>query len=303
MKTSVTKDFKEAISLLRRGELVAFPTETVYGLGACIHHPDAIKKIFSVKGRPADNPLITHVASVSQALELIQDPPPIFYPLADLFWPGPLTLIVPALPSAVSADQPSLAIRMPRHKIAKKILQGVKSPIAAPSANLSGRPSPTTAQAVLEDLSGKIPLIVDGGPCSIGIESTVLSLVHPVPTILRPGRITRHELEEKLKISIEQTQKGPLLSPGMKYRHYAPRAKVRLVFNCEELKGSFLLSRKPIRGKITHLLSSKTLYHTLREADRLNMQEVEIYCDPIVQSDSALMNRLLRAADVDHAME
>lgn len=302
METQITESIELAIELLKRGEVVAFPTETVYGLGASIEKPDAVQRIFSIKRRPLDNPLIVHVFSLDQALSLVDSPPPEFFRLVECFWPGPLALIVKkniSVSAVVSAGHSTVAIRMPKHPIARKILEGVGEPLAAPSANLSGRPSPTTASDVLEDLEGKIPLIVDGGPCSIGIESTVLSLVHSIPTILRPGQITGRELEEVLKCKIDVCQGGPLLSPGMKYRHYAPKAAVRLVFDEEQLKGSFTLSRVPVAGKTTHPLSSQTLYHSLREADRQGVAEIEIYCDPGVQSDAALMNRLTRAANVE----
>lgn len=306
METQITENPELAIELLKRGEVVAFPTETVYGLGASIEKPEAVQRIFSIKGRPSDNPLIVHIFSLDQVLSLAESPPPEFFRLADRFWPGPLALIVKrnlSVPAIVSAGHSTLAIRMPSHPITRKILEGVREPLAAPSANLSGRPSPTTASDVLEDLAGKIPLIVDGGPCSIGIESTVLSLVHSVPTILRPGQITRQELEEVLQCKIDISQSGPLLSPGMKYRHYAPKAAVRLVFEQAQLKGSFILSRIPLLGKTTRPLSPQTLYHSLREADRQGVAEVEIYCDPIVQSNAALMNRLTRAANIDESVE
>jgi L-threonylcarbamoyladenylate synthase len=214
-----------------------------------------------------------------------------FYTLAKAFWPGPLAIIVkrrPEVPSIASAGQPTIAIRMPSHPIARELIERVGEPLVAPSANLSGRPSPTCLQDVLEDLNGKVDFAIDGGPCEIGIESTVISLFHEIPTLLRPGKITREALESVLGRPVAlPPEQGPILSPGMKYRHYAPKATVRLVYKLEDLKGSFILP------------TAKTLYANLRESDRLGHSHIEIYCDAAVQKDEALMNRLLRASKSD----
>lgn len=184
---------------------------------------------------------------------------------------------------------------MPSHPIALQLIEAFGEPLVAPSANLSGRPSPTTAADVREDLEGKVSLILDGGPCSIGIESTVLSLIHPTPTLLRPGQITQEQLEEVLGEKISLPPKDdPILSPGMKYRHYAPKALLRLVYDLKELKAPFVLSAEPIPG--SRLLSPQTLYAELRRADRLGISAIDIYCNAAVQSNAALMNRLLRAS-------
>ena len=185
---------------------------------------------------------------------------------------------------------------MPSHKTALELIQAFGSPLVAPSANLSGKPSPTCALDAAEDLNGKVPLILDGGNCSIGIESTVLSLVHEEPVLLRPGHITQEELERVLlqKVSISNSTITPL-SPGMKYRHYAPEAKVRLIQNREEIQGTYILSRAPLNGE--RLLSKQTLFAAFREADRRGEPLIEIYCDPIVQEDMGLMNRLLKAKE------
>ncbi len=290
MKTEVLQNFElsKAIHCLKKGDPVVFPTETVYGLAAPIFHEEAVRKIFTIKERPIDNPLIAHIASLDDALLLSEGLNAQFYMLAEAFWPGPLAIVVgkkKEVPNLVSAGHPTIAIRMPMHRIARELIEGVGVPLAAPSANLSGKPSPTRIEDVLEDLDGKVRYIIDGGECSIGIESTVLSLVHQEPTLLRPGNITREALEEVLgqKILLPEP-KGPILSPGMKYRHYAPKAKVKLVFKKEELTGAFF---KP---------TSKSLYATLRDADRQNIAEIEIYCDETVEKDAALMNRLLRAS-------
>lgn len=299
MKTLIVDESRifMAVELLKRGEPVVFPTETVYGLGASIFLPEAIAKIFSLKGRPSDNPLIVHVASIEQALSLIEDVPPSFFLLAARFWPGALTLVLkrqPHVSQSVSAGQPTIAIRMPSHPIALQLIRAVGSPLAAPSANLSGRPSPTCAKDAAEDLEGKVALILDGGPCSIGIESTVLSLAGPIPVLLRPGQITKEDLEEALGQEITLPHLGAAIaSPGMKYRHYAPRAQLRLVYNRAELEGSCVFSREPLKGE--RLLSQKTLFAEFREADRRGERLIEIYCDRMIEKDRALMNRLLKA--------
>ena len=225
--------------LLAEGGLVAFPTETVYGLGANALNPEAVLSIFSAKGRPADNPLIVHIYDRSQLDPLceIPDRAPV---LMDAFWPGPLTLLFPkksTVPDQVTASLPTVAIRMPSHPVASALLKTCGLPVAAPSANRSGRPSPTTALHVLEDMKGRIPLILDGGPCDVGLESTVVDLCHGKPVILRPGGITREMLEKALceEVSVAGSVLRPLqpgeqaLSPGMRYKHYAPSGSVTLV--------------------------------------------------------------------------
>jgi L-threonylcarbamoyladenylate synthase len=301
MKTQLISldDLPRAITCLKEGVPIVFPTETVYGLGASIFIPDALKKIFAIKGRPADNPLIVHVSSIEQAVSLSVDLPEAFYQLSRLFWPGPLTLVVKKnsmVSDFVSGGLPTIAIRMPSNKIALRLIEAV-GPIAAPSANLSGRPSPTTALDVLEDLDGKVPLIIDGGECLIGIESTVLSLIGPRPILLRPGQLDKKTLEEALGQTIDDPKKdSPIHSPGMKYRHYAPKAKVVLKYSLEELKGPYILSPNP--GPGMRLLNEKTLYAELRLADRFGVSEIEIDCSDQLLNNQALMNRLLRAADL-----
>lgn len=302
MKTLVVSpnDLGDAISFLKQGIPIAFPTETVYGLGASIFLSDALRRVFTIKGRPSDNPLIVHVSSIDQAVSLSQELPESFFQLAERFWPGPLTLVVKKNDSVshlVSGGLPTIAIRMPSDAIARKLIVAV-GPIAAPSANLSGRPSPTTASDVLEDLDGKIPLIIDGGECAIGIESTVLSLLGPRPVLLRPGGLGKTILEEALGHSIDDAKKdSPIHSPGMKYRHYAPKAKVSLKFDPSELRGPYILSSKPTSGM--RLLNEKTLYAELRRADRFGVSEIEIDCTPDLLSNQTLMNRLLRASESD----
>jgi len=301
MKTKIIEetDLSDAINSLKKGEPVVFPTETVYGLGASVFNPQAIQRIFEIKERPSDNPLIAHISSLEQAESLSENLPPLFSILAKRFWPGPLALVVkrrPEVPAIASAGHPTIAIRMPSHPTAKKLIEEI-GPLVAPSANLSGKPSPTRLRDILEDLNGKVEVVIDGGDCEIGIESTVLSLYHPVPTLLRPGKITREELEEAIgmPIALPSSVEAPL-SPGMKYRHYAPKSPVRLVYHIEDLKGPFILSPFLIPGKTVRPLHMKVLYAQLREADRLGVSCIEIYCPPSTLENAALMNRLLRAS-------
>lgn len=228
-------DIEEAAGVLRRGGTVAFPTETVYGLGANGLDEQAVLKIFAAKGRPADNPLILHVASLEQAVPLVRDITAQADKLMRLFWPGPLTLILPRsemIPDVVTGGLDTVAVRMPDHLIAQLLIAKAGVPVAAPSANLSGRPSPTEAAAVWDDLYGRIDMVIDGGPSGIGVESTVLDLTGQVPELLRPGGITLEELRAVLgRVDVEGKLSGAMQpkSPGMKYTHYAPRAPVIII--------------------------------------------------------------------------
>jgi L-threonylcarbamoyladenylate synthase len=225
----------EAAQILRNGGLVAFPTETVYGLGAVYNNHSSLLQIFAVKGRPADNPLIVHIWRLEQLTELTGAVSPKAIRLIESFWPGPLTLIFPKksdVSTIVSAGLDTVAVRMPSHPVAGELLRLTGIPVAAPSANLSGRPSPTRGAHVIEDLNGKIDLIIDSGPCSKGIESTVLSLTDQSPLILRPGSITKEMIEAVLHeiVNVSGYREGDRpRAPGMKYRHYAPRAPVFLI--------------------------------------------------------------------------
>lgn len=224
--------------LLRQGQLVAFPTETVYGLGADALNEDAVLRIFAAKGRPADNPLIVHVADIQDLASLCQVDDRSRH-LMDVFWPGPLTLLLPktpAVPSVVTAGLSTVAVRMPSHPVARALLATCGCPVAAPSANSSGRPSPTKAAHVMEDLQGRIPLILDGGDCEVGLESTVLDMTKDIPVVLRPGGVTPAMLSPILgDVKVADSVLRPLqagekaLSPGMRYRHYAPCGMLTLV--------------------------------------------------------------------------
>lgn len=219
---------------LRAGKLVAFPTETVYGLGANALMPDAVRRVFEAKGRPSDNPLIVHVSRPESVPPLVRDIPPAAARLIEAFWPGPLTLLFEKsrlVPDAVTAGLDTVAIRMPDHPVAQRLIDLAGIPVAAPSANVSGRPSPTTFEATVADLEGKVDVIVDGGPSGIGVESTVLDISGPVARILRPGGLSAEELEQvlgKVEVTSDAPRDGAPPSPGMKYKHYAPRADVFL---------------------------------------------------------------------------
>lgn len=233
------QDLSLAARVLQKGGLVAMPTETVYGLAANALDPNAVSRIFKAKGRPSDNPLIIHIGSLSQLPPLVTDISTIARKLIDAFWPGPLTLVFfssPIVPEIVSAGLPTVAIRFPSHPIAQRLINSSGLVLAAPSANTSGKPSPTTAQRVLEDLDGKIEVIIDGGRVDVGLESTVVDVTGEIPIILRPGKITKTMMEAV----VGQVNVDPALSnlddvnfipkaPGMKYTHYSPNADVYIV--------------------------------------------------------------------------
>lgn len=224
----------EAARLLQAGEVVAFPTETVYGLGANALNAMACARIFKVKGRPQDNPLIVHVDGKEMADRVVEHWSEQALVCAANFWPGPLTLVLPKtafVPDVVTGGLGTVAVRMPSHPVALALIEQTGLPLAAPSANLSGRPSPTNGSHVWQDLRGKIPLILDAGPCTVGVESTVLDLSGELPTILRPGGVTKEELEKVLgEVQVDElSATGIPRAPGMKYRHYAPGGEMILL--------------------------------------------------------------------------
>ncbi|MES2344964.1 MAG: L-threonylcarbamoyladenylate synthase [Chlamydiota bacterium] len=306
------KEIDRAVQLLKMGELVAFPTETVYGLGAPLFLVESIKKIFYAKGRPSDNPLIAHVHCVGDVEKIAMDIPRAFYQLAEVFFPGPLTIVLkasPCVPKEVSAGLPTVAVRCPSHPIAQKLLKMLDMPIVAPSANLSGKPSATSAQHVMEDFQGKIAAVIDGGSSTIGLESTVIDLQdanHPV--LLRPGIITKDLIEDVLKQEVAlPNQATPATSPGMKYRHYAPRAPLRLFTSHEELQRHITKNSAAKRIILTEErindvfceqfpLENSSLYAFLRLSDRMECDELLIFCTETVLKNEALMNRLYKAA-------
>ena len=245
-KTLVLKigknNFEDTISraahILKKGGTVAFPTETVYGLGADALNPAAVLKIFEAKGRPADNPLIVHIASMDSLDKIATDIPPIAFELMDAFWPGPLTLVLKrrsAVPDITTGGLDTVAVRMPDNPVALALIKEAGTPLAAPSANTSGRPSPTTAEHVKSDLSGRIDAVIDGGAVEVGVESTVLDITSDVPVILRPGGvgledIKKHVGEVVIGYTDQAVEEGEVVrSPGMKYTHYSPKTRVVLV--------------------------------------------------------------------------
>lgn len=232
-KLVVKDQLDEAVAALKAGELVAFPTETVYGLGADGLNPNAVQKIFQAKGRPQDNPLILHIEGVDGLAALTDGQVPVTAQrLAEAFWPGPLTVVVKArehIPAAVRAGLDTVAVRAPDHSVAQALIRQLGRPIAAPSANMSGRPSPTTADAVWEDLQGRVGFIVDGGPTRVGLESTVVDCTQEPVVLLRPGGLSLEMVASVVGEVREPSGEGPARAPGMKYRHYAPKAPVIFV--------------------------------------------------------------------------
>ena len=310
----------EAAQLLRSGELVAFPTETVYGLGARVFDESAVRRIFVAKGRPSDNPLIVHCAEkadvmrVSEPLEKSQQR--LFDALYEAFCPGALTILLPkhpSVPDAVTGGLETVAVRFPAHPLAWALIRAVGEPLVAPSANRSGYPSPTTARHVMSDLEGRIAAVIDGGACKVGIESTVVNILAPELTILRPGSITKEQLDG---VAVKQgfapfvyanenmSESAAPLSPGMKYRHYAPNADVLLASSLTEAQqlalahvpAQILARREYVDGASVVELSEQSLYAALRNADAEKCRTVIILCDEEVQKNVALMNRITKAA-------
>ncbi len=313
---------KKAAALLQAGGLVAFPTETVYGLGAVATDPAAVKKIFLAKGRPADNPLIVHIADLDQLAGVIDSPSPEALFLAGRFWPGPLSMVLkrnPALAPEVSAGLPTVAVRMPDHLLALRLITATGAPLAAPSANLAGHPSPTSPQHVITDLSGLIDAVIMGQRCRIGVESTVLDLSGRQPVILRPGGLSREDLETALncRIPVAGTRFSALRpsSPGMKYRHYAPRAPLFLITGSPDRRRVLLqtmaayyrkqglrvgvLSSFPGKGwgiEGQHGRQAANLYRALRMMDDSGTDLILAEETSITGLGLAVMNRLRKAA-------
>ena len=248
--TSTKKDIESAAEILRNGGLVGIPTETVYGLGADGLNPEAVSRIFTAKGRPQDNPLILHIPEVGWLERYCQNVPREAYALAEAFWPGPMTIVLPrknVVPDIVTAGLDTVGMRCPAHSLCREIISAAGVPVAAPSGNTSGRPSPTTAQHMLEDMDGKIEAIVDGGPCQVGVESTIIDLTCQPPRLLRPGGITLEQLRSVLGEAAVDPAVTRLLgegekpkAPGMKYRHYAPKAPVTVVAGSPEKSAAYI---------------------------------------------------------------
>jgi len=313
VKTKVTQSPSIAARFIQYGELVAFPTETVYGLGANIFNEEAIRKIFVAKGRPADNPLIAHISDLSQLESLTSHVPSSAKLLIERFFPGPLTVILPKslkVPSIATAGLETIGVRMPDHPIAQQFLRACKVPVVAPSANLSGRPSPTTWQAVKQDLEGRIGCLLRGDQTRVGLESTVVDCTGEIPRVLRAGAVTL----EQLRQVIPETQMAELgpdavpMSPGMKYRHYSPRAKVVICTYPQYLVASdesaYIGLEAPPRGEDFKMIKicrdledyAHSLFHFFRECDEAGVES--IYCQAVNKEGlgAALMDRIERAA-------
>ena len=326
---------EEAAQLIRAGELVGMPTETVYGLGANALDEKAVMKIFEAKGRPADNPLIVHVSSLAEIPPLVSAIPESAKRLMEAFWPGPMTLVLPKsdkIPSAVSAGLDTVGIRLPASEAARALIAAAGRPIAAPSANRSGKPSPTTAQHVFEDMDGRIPMILDGGASEVGVESSVIDATGEIPVILRPGGITPEMVEDVIgDVRVDEHVMSPLQegdivrSPGMKYKHYAPTAKT-VIFDgtaeaviaaiCARYDAALAAGEKPailgfdehdFGGRVRISLGSVNrpneaaakLFGALRELDERG--ETVALCEAVEATGIglAVMNRMGRAAGFD----
>ncbi len=325
------ESIKQAAKVLQNNGLVAFPTETVYGLGGNAMEPDAAAKIYAAKGRPSDNPLIVHIADTSAVYELAQEVPDKAKLLMEAFWPGPLTIILPKktqVPDGTTGGLNTVAIRMPSHPVALSLIRESGLYIAAPSANTSGRPSPTLASHVMEDMNGRIEMILDGGAVGIGIESTIVDLTSEVPVILRPGFITKSMLEEivgQVTIDPALIQPDPNLrpkAPGMKYTHYAPKGELTIVEGaCAVDKINDLVSEKVNEGfKVAVITTTENedrfvcdnvliageraqgetiaakLYQVLRQCDELDVDYIYSEAFNDGELGGAIMNRLLKAA-------
>lgn len=325
--TDSPADLEQAASLLRDGELVAIPTETVYGLAADAENGPAVARIFAAKGRPMDNPLIVHIADLETLPRLVAEIPETAIKLADAYWPGPLTMIFPKgprIPDEVSAGLSTVAVRMPSHPVARTLIRASGCSLAAPSANRSGSPSPTTAAHVLADLEGRIAAVVDGGECSVGVESTVVLMTGERPRLLRPGGVTVEMLERVAgpveidpAVTSRLAEGAEAASPGMKYKHYAPKARVVIVkgspaayaayVNDRAGEGSAALcfdeDRESLRvpcvsygGRMDPAAQARCLFGALRELDRRGYALVYAACPGEDGMGLAVYNRLLRAA-------
>lgn len=318
-------DLIAAAELIKKGEVVGFPTETVYGLGANAFCAEAVAKIFKAKGRPADNPLIVHISDLSMIKDIAASVPPLVYKIAERFWPGPLTMIMPKtdkIPDITSGGLDTVGIRFPSHPAARRLIELSGVPIAAPSANLSGSPSPTTAQRVFEDMSGRIPVIIDGGESDVGLESTVICFDGSSIRILRPGGVTPEMLMEVAeKVSVDEGVLAEIAagtvarSPGMKYKHYAPKAQVKLIKsdiagyktyvkqNATPGDWCLVFEDGEAVGEIPHLCygsapeeQAHELFERLRQLDEKGAKTVFARCPRLTGVGLAVYNRILRAS-------
>ena len=328
LKLDAKKDYgfavKTASEILSRGGIVAVPTETVYGLAASAFSDEAIKSVFTAKGRPQDNPLIVHISSLDMLGEIARDIPKAAYECANAFWPGPFTMVLPKgekIADSVSGGLDTVAVRFPSEKTICDIIEKSGLPLAAPSANTSGRPSPTTAQHVIGDLDGKIDAVVIGGDCAVGVESTVVSLVGEKPRLLRPGAVTPEQLRRVLpnliidEAVLERLKDGQAAaSPGMKYKHYAPQTRAFLVEGCSNCFVRFVNSKQNAAAicfeeeyysinvpkisygsKRNESTLAQNVFSVLRDIDNLGVKEVYIHAPSKEGVGLAVYNRLIRA--------
>ena len=323
MLTTSKVDIERAGEILRGGGLVAFPTETVYGLGANAFDENAVKSIYAAKGRPSDNPLIVHIARKEDFAPLVKEITPKAQALIDAFFPAPLTIILPKsdlIGKTVSGGLGTVAVRMPQNETARAVIAAAGVPIAAPSANTSGKPSPTSAKYVLEDMNGRIDAVVDGGDCEFGVESTVITLAGDTPVILRPGAVTKEMIEAVIgrvelsgAVLNRLAENETAASPGMKYKHYAPKARVILVEGAKEDYERFVNMQKNAAAlcfegdsitvpKVTYgaegddLSQSHALFDALRRLDEIGAQKVYAHSPSKSGVGIAVYNRLIRAA-------
>ncbi|MCL2856478.1 MAG: L-threonylcarbamoyladenylate synthase [Oscillospiraceae bacterium] len=327
LDASDPQNIEKAAALLRQGEVAAIPTETVYGLAANALDERAVAKIFEVKGRPSDNPLIVHIAEVDELKELTSRLPDAALELARRFWPGPLTMVLPSssiVPALTRAGLDSVGIRLPAHPVARKLIKAAGVPLAAPSANISGRPSPTSAAHCFEDLAGRVQVILDGGPCNIGVESTVVSLTDGAPRVLRPGAVTPEQIKAaagSVVIDPVVYQKpdpdAPVASPGVKHTHYAPKAEVVVLHGNWESCKRFLakqagegvwalvfeeeladcpLSALSLGPSGSDETQAMRLFALLRELDEKGARQVYARAPRQEGVGLAVYNRLIRAA-------
>lgn len=318
--TTSPKHLRLAADIISAGGLVAFPTETVYGLGGDAMNPSAAALIYEAKGRPSDNPLIVHLADPAEAVHLTEDIPETFARLAERFWPGPLTLVVrkkASVPDATTGGLPTVALRIPDNAVALELIRLARTPVAAPSANLSGHPSPTCWEHVRADLDGRIDAIIKGDPSRVGLESTVLDLTGPAPLILRPGLVTPEEIEAALgqpvtydpAITEPMDPKSAPRAPGMKYRHYAPRAEMIVFKGDPEVVVRIIEERRLqekaagkkvgtlLYGQAEKHLIARDFFSRLRQMDQTGVDL--ILAAAVSTEDSvgfSIMNRMLKAA-------
>lgn len=309
MQTTITNDPKIAADFIKSGEVAAFPTETVYGLGADAYNEKAVRKIFKAKGRPADNPLIVHVAKKKDILVLVKEITPSAKKIIAGFFPGPVTVILKKneiVPDVVTAGLDTIAIRMPESKIARELIRLSGVPIAAPSANLSGSPSPTNFLHVIRDMKGKIPCLLIGPAAKYGLESTVIDCTGKFPVILRPGSVTLEQIKKLDKNTVYQKSTRKIKSPGQKYRHYSPKAKVKFVkretSNVKRSKEAYIGLNKKFAKSFEVVKICKTfeeyarnLFSFFRQCDEMGIKT--IYCEKIPEKGigTAVMNRLNKA--------